>query len=272
MPAISLPSSEPIPTKVELLIECLERLNNQNKALLCKLSEFESKINKKCSEGESDVVEPNLYHKDDVTLSTQKLDEVTQRIEKLEKERIPPNPLFTDVSKRVEKLENNVNNHLLICRGSEVESKISKATVNGTINLNKIKAELCSELCGDTISEISVGSLSLSLFGKKKNILKIECSSIFVRNFILKQARNKKPKGIYVTEFLASEKLPVYRKLLELKRKTDKIKKIQIRGGKVFYKLESEDRFLQIDSLDEVRVMEESLTVADAGSDGESNE
>ena len=172
----------------------------------------------------------------------------------------------------MEKLENNVNSHLLICRGNEVESKIRRATENSITNLNKIKAELCNELCGESISEISVGSLSLSLFGKKKNILKIECSSIFVRNFVIKQVRYRKPKGIFVVEFLAPEKLFVYRKLLELRRKHDKIKKIQVRGGNVLYKIESQDSFLQVDTLDEVRALKEKLAVADDGDVGESSE
>ena len=88
---------------------------------------------------------------------------------------------------------------------------------------------------------------------------------------MIKQARYRKPKGIFVVEFHAPEKLSVYRKLLELRRKHDKIKNIQARGGNVHCKIESQDTFLQVDALDEVRALEK-LAVADDGDVGESSE
>ena len=52
-------------------------------------------------------------------------------------------------------------------------SKIQETTDNGVINLNQIKAELCNEICGESVSEISVDSLSLDLHGKDRNMLRI---------------------------------------------------------------------------------------------------
>ena len=115
-----------------------------------------------------------------------------------------PTALLNTVVERVEKIENNINSHLLLCRGPSVASKIASSTVNGTPDLAKLKAELCMEICGQSVTGISVVSLGLSLFGKNRNVLKIECSNVNVRNFILKQARSRKPKGIYVVEFLSS--------------------------------------------------------------------
>ena len=89
---------------------------------------------------------------------------------------------------------------------------------------------------------------------------------------MIKRARYRKPKGIFLVEFLAPERLSVYRKLLELRRKHDKIKKIQVRGGNVHYKIESQDSFLRLDTLDEVRALGEKLAVADDSDVGESSE
>ena len=70
--------------------------------------------------------------------------------------------------KRVEKIEQNINSHFLVCSGPAVTSKITSTTVNGVPDVDKIKAEICAEVCGDTISRVSVSSLGVAVYGEKK--------------------------------------------------------------------------------------------------------
>ena len=44
---------------------------------------------------------------------------------------------------------------------------------------------------------------------KDSNMLKIECTNINTRNFLIKQARIRKPHGIYVAEFLPYDKVRI---------------------------------------------------------------
>ena len=102
------------------------------------------------------------------------------------------------------------------------------------INLNQIKTELCNKICGESVSEISVDSFSLHLHGKDKNMLKIECVNTYTRNFLIKKARNRIPRGIYVIEFLPSDKVPMYRNLHKL-RLGSHIHDVHRRGLRSFF-------------------------------------
>ena len=127
--------------------------------------------------------------------------------------------------------------------------------------MNQIKAELCSEIRGDSVSEISVDSLNLNLHGKDSNMLKIECANINNRNFLIKQARSKKPHGIYVVEFLLYDKVHIYRSLHNLRKENHrrKIRSIEIRGTYIFCKTEVDDNFVHVSSLAEVGVIRKKL-------------
>ena len=57
-----------------------------------------------------------------------------------------------------------------------------------TTDLDKVKTEVCAEVCGETVSRISVLALGVSIYGKNKNLLKIECASVNARNHLLEQA------------------------------------------------------------------------------------
>ena len=141
--------------------------------------------------------------------------------------------------KRVEKIEENINSHLILCRGPSVIDKIATSTVNGVIDLEKVKAEICAEVCGETVSKISVSSLDLSIYGKSKKNLKIECASVTVRNHLLEQARKRKPEGIYLAEFLSPEKLKLHHRVNDLKREFPReVRAVYIRRGDIFCKTE----------------------------------
>ena len=169
----------------------------------------------------------------------------------------PANELFNTVVKRVEKIEENINSHLLLCRGPAVANKIADSTVNNVVDLQKVKAEICAEVCGETISKISVSALGVSLYGKSKKLLKIECANLNVRNHLLEQARRRKPTGVYLVEFLSPEKLKLYQRVNDLKREfPGKVRAVYIRKGEVFCKTEPNGDVIRItrnENIDEIR-------------------
>ena len=260
-------------------MECLDKLNKRNKILVNRIIELDSQVqaqnkkiedlNKCCIVGTSE--DSHLQDEQNVISPIMQLNSVSKRVERLENnESDLPLQSLAKVSERVEEIENNINSHILLCRGPEVEEKVTKATASGVTNVNQIKAELCNEICGEDISEISVGSLSVSVYGKRRKVLKVECTNIFTRNFLLKQARIRKPNGIYVVEFLAPNKLLLYRKLLELKKRYQgKIKVVQIRNNSICYKLNIEDQFCRVNSLSEIEEIESRLTRGNQGNDGD---
>ena len=201
------------------------------------------------------------------------LDNVTKRVGKLENNlNVSSSHPMRNVHERVEKLEHNMNSHLLLCSGVEIKDKIAKATTDNVVNVDQIKAEICSEICGDDISGISVGSVSVTVYGKQKKSLKVECNSIYTRNFLLRQARTRRPKGIYLTEFLCYEKMTIYRKLIEVKKKNQgKIVAVQIRGKHICCRTTGEDSFRQVNSLTEVEEIERQLVTTNSNSNGDSS-
>ena len=158
--------------------------------------------------------------------------------------------------KRVEKIEKNINSHLLLCRGPAVGGKIDPSTVNGVVDLDKVKAEICAEVCGETVSKISVSALGISVYGKRKKTLKIECASVNVRNHLLEQARKRKPVGIYLVEFLSPEKLSLYR-VNDLKKEfPSKVNAVYVRRGDIFCKIEPDGDVIRVikgENVDDLR-------------------
>lgn len=244
----------------EVIIECLQKLNNRNKVLSNRVVELDSQLlaqEKKIEELNAKIASNS---NDSDSADSREIIKVTDRVKKLEKE----------------VLEGNIHSHFLLCRGPKVVSKIQESTENGVVNINQIKAELCSEICGDSVAEISVDSLSLNLHGKDSNMLKIECANINTRNFLIKQARSRKPHGIYVVEFLPYDKVRIFRSLHNLRRENyrRKIRSIQIRGTNIFCKTEVDDSFVHVSSLVDVEVIKKKLggitAVSHADDDGPS--
>ena len=98
-----------------------------------------------------------------------------------------------------------------------------------------------------------IGSLQVSLFGRDKKAIKVVCSNLASRIHLLRQARQKRPNGIFVSEFLTTEKLSLFYKLRQLKKEhPGKIKSVFTRGGNIYYILSDSDRITQVSSLQEL--------------------
>ena len=94
--------------------------------------------------------------------------------------------LLSNVAKRVEKIENNINSHVLLCRGPKVSTKIASSTVEGVANIDLIKGEICQEICGENIGEISVDSLSVNIYGGRGAHLRLSVLTLILRILFLR--------------------------------------------------------------------------------------
>ena len=243
----------------ELIIDYLTRLNSQNQKLLNRVTELDAI-----------VIEQNK----NIDILKTKID---SRVEKDHSpgENFSPAPaseIFSTVVKRVEKIEKSINSPLLLCRGPAVGGKIDSSTVNGVVDLDKVKAEICAEVCGETVSRISVSALGISIYGKRKKTLKIECASVSVRNHLLEQARKRKPVGIYLVEFLSQEKLSLYQRVNDLKKEfPNKVNAVYIRKGDIFCKTEPNGdviRVIEDEYVDDLRRQFGDRPAAAAAADG----
>ena len=121
-----------------------------------------------------------------------------------------------------------------------------------SVNYEGLKGNLCKAICGDEVREIDIRDLRVSLFGYGGKSIKVDCANSFSKLHILKQARLKKPIGIYASEFLKF-KLQIFRNLRNLKKlHPGKIKSVYTREGNIFYRLEGLDRAVMVKSNSEI--------------------
>ena len=223
---------------MELIITCMEKLNNQNKILINKVIDLESVVQNQCSKGptENNTENPSVSET-----------------------AAPSSPVSSAVIKsvveKVYKIEENLNSRLLICRGPTVSRKIAASTENSQIDFGKLKAELCADICGREITKISVGSFGISLFGRNRDMLKVDCNNISIKKHLLNQAREKKPKGIYLVEFLSPYKRKIHNKLVTLRKENpSRLKAVYIRGGVIYGKVGQDtlkfESLVDVDNID----------------------
>ena len=129
---------------------------------------------------------------------------------------------------------------------------ISSVTTGTTTNVLSLKGDICKAVCGDMLN-VDIGNLHVGLFGKEKKSLKIECSNSSTKIHLLKQARIRRPSGVYLSEFLTPTKHSIFYNLRQLRKQhPDKFKSVFTRGGNIFYRLNNSDRLYQVSSLDDL--------------------
>ena len=157
------------------------------------------------------------------------------------------------VSDRLEKIEQNLNCNVLICRGPGTAEVINQMKVGSYINYERLKGNLCRAICGDEVTEIDIKNLQVPLFGREKKSVKIDCGNSFSKLHIIKQARRKKPLGIHVSEFLTKSKLSLFQNLRNLKKlHPQKISSVYTRGGNIFYRMEGVNQAVLVKSIQEI--------------------
>ena len=95
--------------------------------------------------------------------------------------------------------------------------------------------------------------MQVSIFGSDKKKVKIDCRNPASKVNLIKQARRKRPQGIYVSEFLTPSKLGIFYNLRQLRKQhPDKIQSVFTRGGNIFYRLRNSEREIRVNALSDL--------------------
>ena len=163
-----------------------------------------------------------------------------------------------ELESRVDAIEQRSNANILLCSGaiiSEVIGADSGDLKNKVISCVGRSLPITTE-DGDIVK--------VSLYGKKKTHVKIECSSASVKKRIIASARHSKPVDIYFTEFLTKYRNQMLFSLRSLKSKfRDKISAVYTRDGNLFYKLHGDDGFKSVRNPMDVTMLERRLSAAE---------
>ena len=221
-PSSPLPRSTGNQLHLDYLVQCLNKINLQNRKLVQHIHALSAKIDdKKC-----DCV---------------KTTEVPSEVQ------VSTN---SDISERLDRLEQNQNSNVLICRGPEVQVLLEQVKVGSSVNYDRLKGNLCRAVCGADVTEIDINNLQLSVFGRDRKAIRLTCGNSNSKIHLLKQAKRKRPRGVYVTEFLTKPKLDLFKKISGLKKlHPRKIKSVFSREGNIFYRLHNEDRAVLVKSV-----------------------
>ena len=197
---------------LDTVVECLNKINDQNKQLLNFVEVLADKV---------------------------KINTDTENTTVTQGENSSPteeNSVLEGVNNRLEKIEQSLNSNTLICRGPTVERLVNDSATGDFANLEGLKGKVCEAVCGDDVTSINVRDLQVSLYGRDKKSIRLSCTNPASKIQLLRQARRKKPNGLYINEFLTSNKLKIYRNLRQLKAlHPNKIKTVFTRNGNVFY-------------------------------------
>ena len=235
---IPKPLKSPIPvltedTPLNVIVDCLNKINLQNKKLLEIVESIVVKVESACEVNKDSSKFVSVPDEAPAAAGT-----------------------LIDVNSRLEKLEQNVNQNTLICRGTAVEALIKESEENGKPSLERLKGDLCKSACGEEATNINISEVKVSVFGKARRAVKVECPNLASKVHIIRKARERKPQGLYVNEFLTESKLKLFLKARALKKlHPSKIKAVFTRGGSVCYSLANTitNRFYHINTIEELR-------------------
>ena len=165
----------------------------------------------------------------------------------------PQQEAINSVNDRLEKIEQNININTLICRGKTVEDLLAVSPPGESPNLERLKGEICKTACGDGVTGIDIANMRISVFGKNRKSIKINCSNSTSKLHLIKQTRLRKPEGFFISEFLTSTKLKVFHNLRALRKQNpNRLKSVFTRGGNVFYTLHNSERVYQASCLSDL--------------------
>ena len=124
-PKTTVPPSSPVPSgsnrgvSLETIVECLNKINDQNKKFLSFVEVLADKVEKSTS------AENTTISQGENPLP------------------IEQNAVLEGVNNRLEKIEQNLNSNTLICRGPTVEKLVVESAAGGSTNLERLKGKDC---------------------------------------------------------------------------------------------------------------------------------
>ena len=214
------------------VIQCLNKLNLQNKPLLDFVEVISEKVESARIPNTDTEAGEETVETSGVSVASKSLDTVNDRLEKIEQ---------------------NININTLICRGSAVEDLIKDSSSSDSPNLERLKGEICRTACGEEVTGIDISNVQVSVIGRNKKCVKINCPNSVSKLHLLKKTRARKPEGFYMSEFLTANKLKVFHNLRSLKKQhPTKIKAVFTRGGNILYTFHNSNRIFQASCLNDL--------------------
>ena len=225
-PASPSPVNREQKPSLEAVIECLNKINAQNKKLL------------HCVEVLSDKIKKEENATSEISVKKVSADKQNE---------------LDSVNDRLEKIEQNLNATTLVCSGPAVADLLKPTTSGDTPNLERLKGDICRAVCGENITSVDVGNLQLSLYGRNKKCIRLHCTNSTSKLQLLKQARERRPQGIYVNEFLTTAKLKIFHCLRQLRKQhPEKIKSIFTRKGNILYTLQNSNQVFHASAISDL--------------------
>ena len=160
--------------------------------------------------------------------------------------------LNEDLELRLDILEQRNNANTLSISGESLWSLIQDKDFKSKI-IETIIQKTDNIVNKDEIDDIIV-------IGKEKKNFKVICRSLDVKNKILSFARQRKPKDIFVSEFLTSFRNRLFYQARQLKKiYPNCLSSVYTRSGNVFYKLKNNQHFFKIKKLNDIEELKSKL-------------
>ena len=233
-----------------VLLDYLNKVNSLKKRIL---SEYNSLVNKYISleQKVNNLIENKLVSNDQNSLTVNAGDIACNKNSK------GTINVDNNVDIKIDNLEQQSHSKVVICSGKAVENIIDKSN-NTNVKSNIVK------LITDKVINIESDDLSrVSLIGKDKKKLKVICSNESIKKSIISEARNKKPEGTFVTEFLTKRRNQLFYKARQIKRSNPGIKtSAYTRFGNIFFKFYDTGRYYHINSESDLQLIENLLSDA----------
>ena len=155
---------------------------------------------------------------------------------------------------RLDAIEQKSNANIVLCSGPSIREIIGNKPEN-------LKEAVISNISNVMPGVMDKGDISrVSPYGKQKTHVKIICSSNQVRRKLIVNARQKRPFGVFLSEFLTNSRNRLFYALRALRNKyREKMSAAYVRDGNIFYKLTGDETFKIVRTQMDITKLEKKL-------------